>query len=506
MNAGKRMQTVYGNIFSELVEMNIGTGLTGHFLNQGLNVLCCLEKSSEIREFKIRREDGGTVYVCPEEQIGREQIENYDIVIIDAPASRFELQLVEKNTEYVNFPYLYEFAKRIKQKSHIYVICFDKYSGISLHDTLIIATGEMLTEENKHVIYPEYVDSLKKAYKRLRKKNRSQENIKLRSSMRTTVLGTCFSQGFFWTDGGQAGKDAENIQTAMQILFERLVDLEGKVESLTNEVDMLEARIRKANEALKKNWDILRLYAEIEGHKGPETDLFIKRLIDKAIDEQMINIECLSATDEYKSMETEICNSMEERIWNKMCTESKQLLVTAKLYQEQLMPYADTIDYSSVCMLASKVFEIELARRFVDGYIAYLKRRGFSKRDFPSGLLVKRQGKITILKAEDFTLGSCPYIMGQVGKNQTEKETNQIHFMEYCKEQLLFGMSEQQIIKWIRKYDSQIRHIKEQFRNPAAHKGIVSMRDAWICFEYLYDSGGSRRTPVLTEMLRDFTN
>lgn len=507
INWGKRMQMIYCHTPLDIIGRAGEEGLTRHFLNHGLNVLCYLQQNECNTAYGIRLENGGSVYCCSEEYIEGMPCD-YDIIIVDAPVNRFEAQFIDNETEYLRFPNLHNYINKVKQNSNVYIICFEATPEISksMYSVPVIATTEMITERNKHLIYPEYTESLKVAYDKLKKYELALDNNVLKHRVRESEYSNSYLFESFFTGDQQSKAEKENVQALMQLIMDRLQCVEEKVEKLSDEVGVIEKRVNQISTDLGRYWEIVCLYSSVSELKGGESDLFIKKLIDKAISEQTVNLEYICSLQHYKAVEDEIANRMQDDVWNKMSSESKRLLVTARLYFDELEKYGDNIDYSSVCMLTSKVFEIEIARRFVDGYKAYLKRKGLMKRDIPSALLMKKNGRTVILGAEDFTLGNCPYLMGVVGKNSMDKQINQMHFIEYCKEQLLPDMSEQQIIKWIRKYDSQIRHVKERFRNPAAHKGISTKIIAYESFGYLYDSGISVHTPLLIALLRDFNN
>jgi len=502
INSGKRMQTVYADITSGIIEENPEVALTGHLLMHGLKILCCFQEDYFHGGLEVQKYDG-EVYFCGGEYLPNKDATNYDVIIVDAPFPHFELQFVDKEKKYSRYPFLHEFISQVKNNSNVYIVCFDRQSSISKckNITSIIATSSMITKENYDFFYPEYEAGVKKIYAKLRKSELRIENKRFKEQTKKHAI--CYFMGDGGAGGGSAQSKIGNMQSAMQDIMQRLITLEERVDGLENKVNILEVYTKKVSDALSKNWEILQLYASMEHKQDSETDLFIKKVIDKTIDEQSINIGYITATDIYIKNEEEIRVAMTDDIWNKLCGDSKRLLVTANIYYEQGFLYSNEIDYSGVCMLASKVFEIELARRFVDGYIVYLKSKGLEKNEFPSGLCIRKNKRQIVMSMDDFTLGHCPYIMGQLGYSKEDKKINRRYFIDYCKEKLLDQMSESEIEKRIRYYDAQIRHIKNCFRNPAVHKETYTMSRAKESLMYLFDES-DMHSPFLVQILSDF--
>ncbi|MCR5667396.1 MAG: hypothetical protein K6G01_11290, partial [Eubacterium sp.] len=87
---------------------------------------------------------------------------------------------------------------------------------------------------------------------------------------------------------------------------------------------------------------------------------------------------------------------------------------------------------------------------------------------------------------ENFTLGICPYIMGILG-GESERKANRQSFEKYCKEQLMKHLSLNEIHSKIKEFDGYIRCVKDNYRNPAAHKTTMSMLEASKCLDYILE-------------------
>lgn len=498
INEKKQIQTVYGDYFEKLVSYNWKYDIVEHFLSQGLRVLCCI---NEERGYPLVKIEGSHFY-CNEFLIGGENPKDYDIIIIDAPANGFDRMFIDEESEYRAFTYLQEFLAKAITIQDISIICFENYSKQykGTKYVPIVATEQMLMKENIEDIYPEYICNLKREFSNLKKEYRKLENNVFRNNKTKSKSKICCSVG----SSTNAKDEIEELRKEINFLKNIIFKMEKHIENIDERVESIEEKIIKTSKALDKGWNNLQIYVEINEKIDLEKELFIKKIIDKVLSEQQMEFEHFCAMKEYQEIENDICCKLKNDVWRKMSDESKCLVVTANLYEQNLWNYK--ADGSSICMLLSKAFEIELARRFVDGYLRYLREIGMKKNEFPTGILQRKNGKETILKYEDFTLGHCPYIMGRVtkvGENKMQKQKNEEIFLEYCAGQLLRNQDMNDIKKWIRKYDSYIRHVKEKYRNPAAHKGKINSVDALKCMEFLIGVNGKGEA-VMVEMLNDF--
>ena len=506
VNMRLRMQTVHRTMNSMFWGTKFVECLIAHFVSMDIKVLFYSENTEELKLFSqcLNHE---YFCMCSEKTIAKSNAEDFDLFIVDAPLIGFETQFIDDKTKYGAFPNLRTFVKEFYLLNESYIICFENNPSIRewVKYTPIIATSEILTYENRNKIFSEFERSCKTSYAELRKFQLEIELDK-RCHAYQHVMDNEHKYGIY-QDIEELVYDEElaesigNISLSMSAIMDKLIFVEEQIFRLSEDVGDLRRKINQVNESLNKNWDILRLYCSISNNGGLDSDLFIKKLIDRSIDEQTQEMEQIKSCSDYAYAESLTKESLGNNAWSKMQDESKRLLVTAKLYLDELCTYGNSIDFSSVCMLASKALEIELSVRFVAEYTSYLRKQGLKKSDFPSGLIVKNHGKNVVLKAEEFTLGNCPYIMGRVGRNELDKERNRNLFTQYCNERLLLDMNMQQTEKWIKKIDSNIRHVKEHFRNPAAHKGIITFDIAEECVGYLFDVDLTCGDLVLTRFL-----
>lgn len=291
---------------------------------------------------------------------------------------------------------------------------------------------------------------------------------------------------------GAAGPDVKKYDSALDLILEKLDGgfsiLGAKIDNLQNDVTQILSVVNELNETVNANKGVLGLYFSVHDEDDLESDLFVSKLVEKMTSEMLGKISKFESQEKYQKILKLVMVRLGEDAWNKLDLESQKFLVTAKFMFMENMNLAEEIDYSSICLLSSKAFEVELAKRLVTEYEAYLISKKIPESKWPKGLLVfnKRKGSYERMKVEDFTLGSCPYIMGVLG-NEAERKINRQSFEMYCKDQLMKKISSNEMTSKIREFDGYIRCVKDNYRNPAAHKTTMSMSEASECLDYILE-------------------
>lgn len=263
----------------------------------------------------------------------------------------------------------------------------------------------------------------------------------------------------------------------------------SKLESLQFDVKEILNIVKQINDATQNYKDILHTYYELHSEENTESDIFTSRIITKLVNEISKQLPKIQNDNQYNNAK----KLVEIRLSNvlvKMNEESKKFLITAKFLFLENMDLENNIDYSSICLLSSKAFEVELSKRLVSSYQSFLEKKGIQFENWPSSMIYSyKKGNEIInekLSVTNFSLGSCPYIMGILGK-QDVKDYNQKLFIQFCNESLMSGKSKEEIDSIIKKIDNYIRYVKDNFRNPAAHKQTMTISDATNCLDYILE-------------------
>lgn len=182
--------------------------------------------------------------------------------------------------------------------------------------------------------------------------------------------------------------------------------------------------------------------------------------------------------------------SFGESAWGKMEESSKTFLVSSKVIFNHLIGLQDMVDYSGVCLLVTKALEVEIGKRFCKNFLTYLKQKYPGKANysqFPT-VLLDRYGKP--IKLKHFTLGSVAYVLCYLEANditEEQSENNKTKLLEYSKEKLFSGKSDDEIKSIVSDYAESVEEVKNDYRNPSAHTNELRKVDAEQCFALVLD-------------------
>lgn len=284
-----------------------------------------------------------------------------------------------------------------------------------------------------------------------------------------------------------------NVIAAIEALAKKIdanhSETAKKLDALHADVKEILTIVKQINDATKNYKDILQTYYELHSEESTESDIFTSRIISKLMEEISNQLPKIQNDDQYNKAKR-LVEIRLSNVLNKMDEESKKFLITAKFLFLQNMDLENSIDYSSICLLSSKAFEVELSKRLVLNFQDFLDRKGIAFENWPSSMISTYKKDNHIIKEKlslaNFSLGSCPYIMGLLGNSEI-KDYNRNLFIQFCNESLMSGKSQEEINSSIKKVDNYIRYVKDNFRNPAAHKQTMTISDATNCLDYILE-------------------
>lgn len=176
-----------------------------------------------------------------------------------------------------------------------------------------------------------------------------------------------------------------------------------------------------------------------------------------------------------------------EAIWNKMTEESRTCIITSKVAYDsiQKIDENDNMDYSGVCILASKALDIEISKRFFEEYIVYLRATtDISK--WPDALFDKNN---CLLTEENLTLGTAQYVLGIDKRGNIRNQDDYNLFSNYAKNKLYsVQLGAAELKTHLSKCIQCIEKVRTNFRNPAAHRTTMDRVTAKECIDYLVDT------------------
>lgn len=275
--------------------------------------------------------------------------------------------------------------------------------------------------------------------------------------------------------------------------WEEIEYLREKIKERDREIALREATINVLKELINASGipteQIRELLDSIKRTKceyiDKESEL-MSESITKAVAE-----ECQEFFARYKSPYNEqyysslIEDSITSNVWNKMSRESKNCLITGKtIFQSMLNTNDDLLDYSGVCILASKSLDIEMSKRFFHKYVMYLRRTRAQNR-WPNTLF--KDGHL--LSDEEFTLGSVKYVVGINKAGEVKNHYVNRLFLDYASSELYeSSLSRGEVEHHLQRCIEAVETVRENYRNPAAHRVSISRITAQECFDYLIDT------------------
>ena len=248
--------------------------------------------------------------------------------------------------------------------------------------------------------------------------------------------------------------------------------------------------------------DVKRLAAQIDGYKylverqidmaasEEEVEHIVHAYVDECADRIVKEIEGHYKDDNYDAEKEKLILSLGQPAWNKMDEASQGFLISAKVIFNNLVTMKSAIDYSGVCLLVSKAFEVEISKRFFRDYIAYLSVHypWKSNKDVYPTTLLNRYGKP--MKPHQFALGNVSYVLCQKFAEDTtdeQKQNDKDKLIEYLTAEVFVGKNEDEVLTIISEYAEDIETVKDDYRNPSAHTKELTKVNAEDCFNLVLD-------------------
>ncbi len=211
----------------------------------------------------------------------------------------------------------------------------------------------------------------------------------------------------------------------------------------------------------------------------------------------------LNQTEIWEKYQNIIIRNMGESAWNKLSEIGRKCLISSELTYHDMKDYNQLYDFSSVCVQVSKAVEYELTNRYYCPYITYLetlhdrtKYPNAFYNKIPAVLKKQERGRDRLLKEQEVTLGTIPFIVGLNMEGKITDKDAFDSFKGYAIKLLLQGLD---VKSTLAKHIKYIIRIKNDYRNKAAHKNPMDVVTAKACLDYVVEV---QRT--LGQMLDDY--
>lgn len=282
-------------------------------------------------------------------------------------------------------------------------------------------------------------------------------------------------------------KSDQDIIAELKRENEKLRDLVKFLRQLLAVIGVSRCDIDKAfeevTEAKRKLQENIQLLGTNEEAIEQETACF-----ENMVSEKIIKlIEPLAM--EYKNRnyyEGLLLGYLGEDVWyKKLCNESRKLLITSRMTFDSMWQMDDRkrLDFTGICMMLSKTLDIELSRRFYDKYTAWLTNKGIDIINWPEALVFINRHYNTYQKInqQSFTLGSINHLFGKKAILADFEQT-----IDFASKNLYSNnLSKNEVADKLRDVADWTNKIREDYRNPAAHRTEIHDVDAKSCMEYM---------------------
>lgn len=290
--------------------------------------------------------------------------------------------------------------------------------------------------------------------------------------------------------------------SALEDALEEMPDV-GNVEELKETIARLQMKVNYQTQLLvsvgipqnlvdEEFGKIEKLRAELEPYFYDENNNIVESVMaqfETVVAESVAQLTKKIITLENKERYEDILKEqLTENVWDKLSDTSKSFLVTAKMNYESMIKFDDKneLDYSGVCLLITKVLDIEIARRLYEKYADYL-RQNYTFDIWPTSMLNKDRNDC--LENKNFTLGTVMYVIGCDVDGNIKNNYVYNKFKEFAHDELyrssLSSQEQEQRIKNIVKY---VEKVRVDYRNPAAHRNSLNAISAEACMGYMIET------------------
>lgn len=300
-------------------------------------------------------------------------------------------------------------------------------------------------------------------------------------------------------DADSSNKEYDTEKQILLSLSTDVVEIKEYVEEMFGIIIDIQKQVYKISEQISEYQNMLENQIK-RALSEDEKDRIIEGYIDSCVEKFKSFSETNSKNMDYIREKKKLKSLFTEKAWNKLSDESKTFLISSRVMFNEYIMIEDQIDYSGVCILVTKALELEITKRFFTDFLEYLDNKynkNYSK--YHTALTFKGYNR---LYDHQFTMGGIAYVMClKSSKYDTleQEQNNKKVLIEYCKDCIFSQKSDEEIENLLTEYATAIETVRNDFRNPSAHRNKIKQGDAEACFEYIIDVD-----KILKKMLNSF--
>lgn len=405
-----------------------------------------------------------------------------------------------------NVDYSLEYEKELKNVMAPYLETF--YNILDWFE--IFFRLEFYDEKKKFEEITKTKDTLNKQINKLKKQNQTDstheetdtyddfkenyQNIEdVLDKIKSTYPEVYYLLNYFLEDSKKAKQDREKILQNQKREHEEHITQSEQLNTIEDKIDYLTEYLKDYNADLAKfRKDIQTKLEDAKDNDDRKEKIYTKFNNDSAV-KLRNSVEDHADKDEYDIEEEKVKDNLGRSAWNKLEKDSQKFLVTSEITYNHLCDLGNKVDYSGVCLSVTKALEIELKKRFYQGFIDYLDAN-YDYKEYHSSFFNKdiiQKGNFK--KKTKWTLGGIPHMLGShpdCKKLEYEiRENNKSKLIEYSKYALFDPEKhdDDYIEETLRKYGSEINSITDKYRNKAAHTKKIKDTKAKQCLDYVID-------------------
>lgn len=258
-------------------------------------------------------------------------------------------------------------------------------------------------------------------------------------------------------------------------------EIKGKLDELSELVAGLSEKIGDYQSLVEKQLSMATTTEE-EEH-------IIHAFTEECVSKMEARFEKNTADKNYKVKLNILKETLGDVCWERLEPRSRTFLISSRIMYEELIVLDDIIDYSGVCLLVTKALEFELSKRFYTKFLKYLKDEyGKDYSQYPSTMLRKYNGNLTVMQKHDFTLGTIAYLFCMKPEGVSEqKEKDKGILLDFAEKRLYKSAAREEIEVQIDSFAKDIDEVKTKYRNKAAHTNELKKKNAKECFDIVLD-------------------
>lgn len=174
--------------------------------------------------------------------------------------------------------------------------------------------------------------------------------------------------------------------------------------------------------------------------------------------------------------------------WGWLDESMRTSLISSRVLWQKTKHLDSSFDFSGIVITATSALEALLTRIFLTDFQGFLKSNNIPERNWPATLLY-RQKDGSLIANKYFYLGNFKYLLGQGPDGFSRWTVNQVNSINNYLESIIESDTKYSALEMLTKKEfndktiyMRIDHIRDKYRNKAAHTSIMKKEAAINCY------------------------